>query len=52
MTEEQIRIEMDKAIHEVFNTDEIVNFQFDIVQKAFLKGIELGMKIEKELKKC
>lgn len=51
MTEEQIKIEMDKALHEVFNTDEIVKFQFDLVQKAFLKGLELGMKIGKELKK-
>lgn len=48
MTEEQIGMEMDKSMHEIFNTDEIVKFQFDLVQKAFLKGLELGMKIGKE----
>ena len=48
MTEEQIKIEMNKALHEVFNTDEIVKFHLDLVQKAFLKGLEIGMKIGKE----
>ena len=48
MTEEKLRAEMDKALHEVFNTDEIVKFQFDLVQKALWKGLELGMKIGKE----
>ena len=50
MTEEQIKTEMDKSIREVFNTDEIINFQFDLVQKALLKGLDLGMKIGKESK--
>ena len=48
MTEEQIKIEMNKALYEVFNTDEIVKFHLDLVQKAFLKGLEIGMKIGKE----
>ena len=48
MTKEQIKIEMDKALHEVFNTDEIVKYNLDLVQKAFMKGLELGMKINKE----
>lgn len=52
MTEEQIRVEMDKALKEVFNTDKIINFQFDLVQETFLKGLALGMKIEKENGKC
>ena len=48
MTEERLTEEMDKALHDVFDTKQIVDFQFDLVQKAFLKGLEFGMKINKE----
>lgn len=48
MNENEIRSEMDKALHEVFNTEEIIGFEFNLMRKAFLKGLELGMKIEKE----
>lgn len=51
MTEEQVKEEMDKSLKEIFDTKQIIDFQFDLVQKAFLKGMELGMKIGKEIEK-
>ena len=51
MTEEEIKKQMKKALNEVFNVDEIFNLHFNIMQQAFLKGLELGMKIGKEGKK-
>ena len=46
-TEEEIKQEMDKAIRESLDIAEVTNFAFDMVQKAFLKGMELGIKIGK-----
>ena len=48
MSEKQVKDEMNKALNKIFDTEKIINFQFDIAQKAFLKGLELGMKIGKE----
>ena len=48
MNENEIRTEMYKALHEVFNTEEIIGFEFNLMRKAFLKGLELGKKIKKE----
>ena len=50
MTEEQVKEEMDKSLKEMFDIEQIISFQFGLVQKAFLKGVELGMKIGKEIK--
>ena len=50
MTEEQVKEEMDKSLKEMFDIEQIIYFQFGLVQKAFLKGVELGMKIGKEIK--
>ena len=48
MTEPELKEEMQKAINEVFKTDEIIYFMFDLTQKAFTKGLELGMKVNKK----
>jgi len=50
MNETELREKMDKDLKEVFNVDNIINFQFDLMQKAYLKGLETGMKIGKEVK--
>ena len=41
MTEEKLREEMDKAIKQSFDVNVIINFQFDLFQKAFEKVIHL-----------
>ena len=45
MTEEELKEKMDKDLNEVFNVKSIIDFQFDFLQKAYLKGIKTGMKI-------
>ncbi len=45
MTEEELKEKMDKDLNEVFDVKNIIDFQFDLLQKAYLKGIETGMKI-------
>ena len=48
MTEEKLKEEMDKALKEVFDTDFIIGVQFELIRRAFEKGLELGMKVGKE----
>ena len=50
MNEKQLKEEMDKAIHDSFNVELLTKVVFDMVSTAFTKGIELGMKINKEKK--
>jgi hypothetical protein len=35
---------MDKDLNEVFNVKSIIDFQFDLLQKAYTKGLETGLK--------
>ena len=44
MTEEELKEKMDKDLEEIFNVKSIIDFQFDLMQKAYLKGIETGLK--------
>ena len=48
MTEDELKKEMDKVLHECFNVEAMTNFYVDQMQTAFLKGLQLGMKIGKE----
>lgn len=36
---------MDRDLEEVFDVKSIMNFMFDLLQKAYLKGLETEMKI-------
>ena len=45
MTEEELTEKMDKDLKEVFNVKSIMDFQFDLMQKAYLKGIETGQMV-------
>lgn len=52
MTEEELKEKMNKDLGEIFDVKIIMDFHFDLLQKAYLKGIETGMKInssEKQL---
>lgn len=44
MTEEELKEKMDKDLEEVFNVKSIIDFQFDLMQKAYTKGLETGLK--------
>lgn len=44
MTEEELKEKMDKDLNEVFNVKSIIDFQFDLLQKAYTKGLETGLK--------
>jgi hypothetical protein len=48
MSEQELRDEMEAALRESVNTEAIMKVFCDAVQKAFEKGLELGMKIEKK----
>ena len=50
MTEKELEEKMNKDLDEVFNVKSIIDFQFDLMQKAYLKGIQTGMKISREIK--
>jgi hypothetical protein len=50
MNEEQLKEEMDKALNESFNVELLIDVVFNMISIAFKKGIELGMKINKEKK--
>ncbi len=45
MEEKELKEKMDKDLEEVFNVKSIIDFQFDLVQKAYVKGLELGLKV-------
>lgn len=45
MTEEELKEKMDKDWNEIFDVKSIMDFQFALLQKAYQKGIETGMKI-------
>lgn len=47
MDEEKAKEEMKKALSECFDVKAVTNVVFDQVQNAFLKGIEIGIKIGK-----
>ncbi|MCR5218610.1 hypothetical protein [Treponema sp.] len=49
MTETELKEEMDKDLGEIFNVENIINFQFDLMQKAYLKGIGTGRKINLQI---
>lgn len=52
MDEEELKEKMDKDWNEIFDVKNIMDFQFALLQKAYQKGIETGMKIsssEKQL---
>lgn len=49
MTEEKLKEEMDKALNEIIDVPKIMNFQMDLVEQAFNKGLSLGIKIGKEI---
>lgn len=52
MDEEELKEKMDKDWNEIFDVKSIMDFQFALLQKAYQKGIETGMKIsssEKQL---
>lgn len=54
MDEEELKEKMDKDWNEIFDVKSIMDFQFALLQKAYQKGIETGMKIsssEKQLNK-
>ena len=36
MTEEELKEKMDKDLNEVFDVKNIIDFQFDLLQKAYL----------------
>lgn len=52
MSEEKLKKQMDEDMDEIFKTEEIINFMFDLVQKAYLKGIQTGMKIKSSEKQA
>ena len=45
MTEEELKEKMDKDWNEIFDVKIIMDFQFALLQKAYQKGVETGMKI-------
>ena len=48
MTEEKLKEAMDKSLREIFDTDRIIDFHFELIQKGVLSGLQLGMKVEKD----
>lgn len=48
MTEEKLREAMDKSLKEIFDTESIIDFHFSLIQKGFLSGLQLGMKVERD----
>lgn len=36
MNENEIRSEMNKALDEVFNTEEIIGFEFNLIMKVYM----------------
>lgn len=49
MTKEKLKEEMDKALNEIIDVPKIMNFQMDLIEQAFKKGLSLGIKIGKEI---
>lgn len=47
MTEEELREKMNKDLDEAFNVKSIIDFQFDLLQKAYTKGLETGIEAGK-----
>ena len=47
MTEEELREKMKKDLDEAFNVKSIIDFQFDLLQKAYTKGLETGLKADR-----
>lgn len=45
MKEEELEEKMKKDLDEVFNVEKIMDFQFDLSQKAYSKGLETGLLI-------
>lgn len=45
MTDKELEEKMDKDWNEIFDVKSIMDFQFALLQKAYQKGIETGMKI-------
>lgn len=50
MTEEELKEKMKKDLDEVLNVKSIIDFQFDLVQKAYLKGLEIVFKANETTK--
>lgn len=45
MTEKELKEKMNKDLDEIFNVKSIMDFHFNLVQIAYVKGLETGMKI-------
>lgn len=45
MTDKELEEKMDKDLDEIFNVKIIMDFQFDLLKTAYIKGIATGMKI-------
>lgn len=43
LTEEELNKKIDADLNAIFDVTSIMNFQFDLLRKAYLKGIETGM---------
>ena len=50
MAEEELKEKMKKDLDEVLNVKSIIDFQFDLVQKAYLKGLEIVFKANETTK--
>lgn len=44
MKDEELKEKMNKDLDEVFDVKSIVDFQFDLTQKAYTKGLVTGLK--------
>ncbi len=45
MTDEELKEKMKKDLDEVFNVENIIDFHFDLLRKAYIKGLNTGLKI-------
>lgn len=45
MTDEELKGKMKKDLDEIFNVEKIIDFHFDLLQKAYIKGLNTGLKI-------
>lgn len=43
LTEEELNKKIDADLNAIFDVTSIMNLQFDLLRKAYLKGIETGM---------
>lgn len=51
MEVKDLEAEMDKALHEIIDVPKIMNFQMDLIEDAFKKGLNLGIKVGKAIDK-